>query len=86
MYYFCRKHVVFGKLAHGRDVLKRIENAGDEDGNPTVTVKVINCGEYSEGSNYGDTILDNLKFWSNMKHFCSLGTIQSRKFPFVLSF
>lgn len=37
--------------------MKRIENAGDVDGNPTVTVKVINCGEYSEGDYYGYTNL-----------------------------
>ncbi|KAG6643821.1 hypothetical protein CIPAW_08G013200 [Carya illinoinensis] len=43
-----RKHVVFGKLAHGHEVLRKIENAGDEDGRPTVTVKIINCGDFSE--------------------------------------
>lgn len=84
MYSFCRKHVVFGKLAHGRDVLKRIENAGDEDGNPTVTVKVINCGEYSEGSNFGQSQV--LEQFETLLLNCSLGTIQSLSFPFVLSF
>ncbi|XP_041021219.1 LOW QUALITY PROTEIN: peptidyl-prolyl cis-trans isomerase CYP95-like [Juglans microcarpa x Juglans regia] len=43
-----RKHVVFGKLAHGHKVLRKIENAGDENGRPTVTVKIINCGDFSE--------------------------------------
>ncbi|KAJ7958751.1 Peptidyl-prolyl cis-trans isomerase [Quillaja saponaria] len=43
-----RKHVVFGKLVQGYDILKKIEDVGDEDGHPTVTVKIITCGEYSE--------------------------------------
>lgn len=43
-----RKSVVFGKLVQGLEVLKRIENAGDDEGRPTVTVKIINCGEFSE--------------------------------------
>ncbi|PWA43390.1 cyclophilin-type peptidyl-prolyl cis-trans isomerase domain-containing protein [Artemisia annua] len=46
-----RKYVIFGKLVQGGDVLKKIENAGDEDGRPTVTVKIIYCGEISEGEN-----------------------------------
>ena len=49
MWPFCRKHVVFGKLVQGHNVLKKIEEFGDEEGHPTVTVKIINCGEYSEG-------------------------------------
>lgn len=52
MWPFCRKHVVFGKLVQGPNVLKKIEEVGDEEGHPTVTVKIINCGEYSEGENY----------------------------------
>ena len=44
-----RKYVVFGKLVQGNEVLKKIENVGDEEGIPTVTVKIINCGEVSEG-------------------------------------
>ncbi|KAJ0519649.1 putative peptidylprolyl isomerase [Helianthus annuus] len=46
-----RKYVVFGKLVQGVDVLKKIENVGDEDGRPTVTVKIIYCGEVSECEN-----------------------------------
>lgn len=55
-----RKHIVFGKLVQGHEVLKKIENAGDEDGNPTVLVKVINCGEHNEGNDYGRTSLEYL--------------------------
>ncbi|XWS75344.1 hypothetical protein CRYUN_Cryun01aG0078500 [Craigia yunnanensis] len=43
-----RKYVVFGKLVQRNEVLKKIENVGDEEGIPTVTVKIINCGEVSE--------------------------------------
>lgn len=42
--------MVFGKLVQGLEVLKRIEDAGDDEGRPAVTVKIINCGEFSEGS------------------------------------
>uniref|UniRef100_A0A803MJT1 peptidylprolyl isomerase n=1 Tax=Chenopodium quinoa TaxID=63459 RepID=A0A803MJT1_CHEQI len=43
-----RKNIVFGKLVHGHEVLKKIEDAGDEDGSPAVTVKVCNSGELSK--------------------------------------
>ncbi|KAA8525377.1 hypothetical protein F0562_007205 [Nyssa sinensis] len=43
-----RKCVVFGKLVQGHEVLKKIENVGDEEGSPAVTVKIINCGEFHE--------------------------------------
>ncbi|XP_038711017.1 peptidyl-prolyl cis-trans isomerase CYP95-like isoform X1 [Tripterygium wilfordii] len=43
-----RKHIVFGKLVKGDEVLKKIEDAGDEEGRPAVTVKVIKCGEFDE--------------------------------------
>ena len=41
--------MVFGKLVQGDKVLKNIEDVGDEEGRPTVTVKIINCGELIEG-------------------------------------
>ncbi|KAJ6373101.1 hypothetical protein OIU76_027438 [Salix suchowensis] len=43
-----RFYVVFGKLVQGDEVLKNIEDAGDEEGRPTVTVKIVNCGEFIE--------------------------------------
>ncbi|GMQ03183.1 hypothetical protein CsSME_00049077 [Camellia sinensis var. sinensis] len=43
-----RKYVVFGKLVQGQEVLKKMETVGDEDGRPSVTVKIINCGEFLE--------------------------------------
>lgn len=35
----------------GSEVLKKIENVGDEDGIPAFTVKIINCGEFHDGEN-----------------------------------
>lgn len=43
-----RKNIVFGKLVHGHNVLKKIEDAGDAEGRPAVMVKIIKSGEYSE--------------------------------------
>ncbi|KAL0323929.1 UNVERIFIED_CONTAM: Peptidyl-prolyl cis-trans isomerase CYP95 [Sesamum calycinum] len=40
-----RRCVVFGELVDGHEVLKKIENAGDEEGKPSVTVKIINSGQ-----------------------------------------
>ncbi|KAK1375844.1 Peptidyl-prolyl cis-trans isomerase cyp5 [Heracleum sosnowskyi] len=40
-----RKHIVFGKLVEGHDVLKKIENCGDKEGKPVTTVKITKCGE-----------------------------------------
>ncbi|KAL0312088.1 UNVERIFIED_CONTAM: Peptidyl-prolyl cis-trans isomerase CYP95 [Sesamum radiatum] len=44
-----RKCVVFGELVDGHEVLKKIENAGDEEGKPSVTVKIINSGQLHDG-------------------------------------
>jgi peptidylprolyl isomerase/peptidyl-prolyl isomerase G (cyclophilin G) len=46
-----RNNVVFGKLIQGKEILKKIERVGDEEGKPTVSVKIIRCGEYSGGTN-----------------------------------
>ncbi|XVF71889.1 hypothetical protein PTKIN_Ptkin12aG0076600 [Pterospermum kingtungense] len=42
------KHVVFGKVIKGTDVLKKIELVGTGKGEPTQPVKILDCGETSE--------------------------------------
>jgi cyclophilin family peptidyl-prolyl cis-trans isomerase len=38
------KHVVFGKVTGGLDVLKKVEMKGTEFGRPSAEVKITNCG------------------------------------------
>lgn len=45
-----RKHVVFGKLVHGREILRDMELVDTDDSNkPLVPVKIVNCGEVHSG-------------------------------------
>ncbi|XP_024161433.1 peptidyl-prolyl cis-trans isomerase CYP63 isoform X2 [Rosa chinensis] len=39
------KHVVFGKVTKGIDVVQKIEKAGTDQGNPSQLVKIVDCGE-----------------------------------------
>jgi len=38
------KHVVFGKIINGYDVVKQIESFGSTEGNPTIDVIITKCG------------------------------------------
>nr|GEY59623.1 peptidyl-prolyl cis-trans isomerase CYP63 isoform X1 [Tanacetum cinerariifolium] len=42
------KHVVFGKVVEGIEILKKIEQLGTSDGNPAGLVRIADCGEISE--------------------------------------
>ena len=38
------KHVVFGLVVRGMDVVKRVENAGSRSGKPSAAVVIDDCG------------------------------------------
>ncbi|XP_030451482.2 peptidyl-prolyl cis-trans isomerase CYP63 isoform X1 [Syzygium oleosum] len=42
------KHVVFGKVTRGMEVVKKLEQVGSADGKPLQPVKIVDCGETSE--------------------------------------
>ncbi|XP_019711994.1 peptidylprolyl isomerase Ab (cyclophilin A) [Hippocampus comes] len=39
------KHVVFGKMLEGTDVLKEMEKQGTKNGSPKAKVVIVNCGQ-----------------------------------------
>ncbi|ORD94502.1 PPIA1 [Enterospora canceri] len=42
------KHLVFGKVVDGKDVVDRVEGAGSDNGTPNGIVKIVNCGMVKE--------------------------------------
>ena len=39
------RHVVFGEVTEGLDVVKKIEAQGADSGRPKVPVTIVDCGE-----------------------------------------
>ena len=39
------KHVVFGKVVDGMDVVKVVEKLGSAGGKPTNTITIVKCGQ-----------------------------------------
>jgi cyclophilin family peptidyl-prolyl cis-trans isomerase len=39
------KHVVFGKVIDGMNIVKKIESYGSMEGAPKETIKIVDCGE-----------------------------------------
>ena len=42
------RHVVFGKVIAGLDVMAKVENVGSQSGTPSVTVTIVDSGELDE--------------------------------------
>ena len=42
------KHVVFGKVVEGFDVVKAIESVGSQSGKPSKSVRIVKSGELKE--------------------------------------
>ncbi|GAV00003.1 hypothetical protein RvY_10923-2 [Ramazzottius varieornatus] len=40
------KHVVFGRVVSGMDIVRRIEACGTKNGKPTQYISITNCGDY----------------------------------------
>jgi peptidyl-prolyl isomerase F (cyclophilin D) len=39
------KHVVFGRVLQGQDIVKRVESVGTEEGTPRARVIITDCGQ-----------------------------------------
>jgi peptidylprolyl isomerase len=41
------KHVVFGKVLEGMDIVKKIESLGSQSGQVSADVRIVDCGQYN---------------------------------------
>jgi len=39
------KHVVFGRVLQGQDIVKRMESCGTDEGTPRANVVITDCGQ-----------------------------------------
>lgn len=44
------KHTVFGQVVEGMDVVKKLEAAGSQSGQPKEKVTIVDCGELAQSS------------------------------------
>jgi hypothetical protein len=69
-----RKHVVFGKVVKGMDIVKKIEQVGSARGQPARPVKIVDCGETSESKIEDSVGKDSGKTWVvgtyGLEHAC----------------
>ena len=49
------KHVVFGKVTKGLDLVKKMEETGTKSGKPSADVKVMDCGELKDDADGSDS-------------------------------
>lgn len=52
-----RKHVVFGRVTEGLDVVKKVERLGSQNGKPSGRVTISNCGEVQPEALSGSTFV-----------------------------
>ena len=43
------RHVVFGRIIDGLNIVKKVEQAGSQSGTPSMTVTIVDSGELTEG-------------------------------------
>ncbi|XP_019188637.1 PREDICTED: peptidyl-prolyl cis-trans isomerase CYP63 isoform X2 [Ipomoea nil] len=65
------KHVVFGKVVKGMDILKKMEQVGTADGKTSELVKIVDCGETSESKTNGKTGDDKAKKKKSVRELSS---------------
>lgn len=89
-----RKHVVFGKVTRGMEVVKKIEQVGSADGKPLQPVKIVDCGETSERRIEDAAVVEKSKsatlkgtFAFVLPQFASFcGIVRFSYFQFVIEF
>lgn len=91
-----KKHVVFGEVVKGMDVVKAMESCGTLDGDTKCDVKIINCGQLGENSVSGnkrksesssaESDNDKKKKSSNVYFDISIGGVPSGKIVMKVNF
>ena len=48
------KHVVFGQVVKGMNIVEQMENYGSEEGNTSETIKIVDCGIKKLNNSHND--------------------------------